>query len=245
MRGCRDQRLARFPGGRCGADEPDDLIHIVERDAEAEQDVFTLASFAELVIGAAPNHIDAVLDEVLDGGDQAQLARLAVDDREIDDAEADLKLRVLVEVVENDVGLFAALQLEDDAHAVAIALVANLGDTFDFLVVDQRRGRLDEARLVDLVRDLGDDDLLAVLAHRHDGGFGADFEASPPRAEGVDNSLASEDETTGWKVGTFDDLHHLVELGFGMTDQEDGGVDDLVKVVGRNVGRHANGDAGR
>ena len=63
--------------------------------------------------------------------DQAQLARLPVDDGQHDDAEADLQLRVLVEVVEHDLGLLAALQLEHDAHAVAVALVADVGDAFD------------------------------------------------------------------------------------------------------------------
>jgi hypothetical protein len=44
---------------------------------------------------------------------------------------------VLVEIVEDDLGLFAALQLEDDAHAVPVALVADVGDAFDLLVVDE------------------------------------------------------------------------------------------------------------
>ena len=81
----------RRPGG---PDEPDHFIHVVERHPEAEQDVLALARFAQFEIGAAAHHIDAMLDEVLDRRDQAQLARLAIDDREIDDAEADLKLRV-------------------------------------------------------------------------------------------------------------------------------------------------------
>ena len=34
--------------------------------------------------------------------------------------------RVLVEVVEDDIGHLAALQLDDDAHAVAIRLVAQV-----------------------------------------------------------------------------------------------------------------------
>ena len=57
---------------------------------------------------------------------QAQLARLAVDDGEHDDAEADLQLRVLIEVVEHHLGLLAALQLDDDAHAVAVAVVQDV-----------------------------------------------------------------------------------------------------------------------
>jgi hypothetical protein len=79
--------------------------------------------------------------------DQAQLARLAVDDRQHDDAEADLQLRVLVEVVEHHLGLLAALQLEHDAHAVAVALIAHFGNAFDLFLVHQRGDLLDQRDL--------------------------------------------------------------------------------------------------
>ena len=120
----RDQRLAGFARRLGGANQPDHFVQVVERLLEAEQDVLALARLAQFVLGAAADHIDAVVDEELDHVHQAQLARLAVDDGEHDDAEADLQLGVLVEVVEHHLGLLAALQLEDDAHAVAVALVA-------------------------------------------------------------------------------------------------------------------------
>ena len=112
--------------------------------------------------------------------DQAELARLSVDDRQHDDAEADLQLRLLVQVVENHLGLFAALQLEDDAHAVAVALIANVGNAFDLLFVDQRGDVFDQLRLIHLIGDLGDDDLLAVFAHALDAG-GRAFELAAAR----------------------------------------------------------------
>ena len=136
-----DQAFAGFARRLGGADEADHFVQVVQRLLEAEQDVLALARLAQLVLGAPADHFDAVVDEVLDAVDQAQLARLAVDDRQHDDAEADLQLRVLVQVVEHDFGLLAALQLEHDAHAVAVALVANVGDAFDLLFVDQRGGR--------------------------------------------------------------------------------------------------------
>ena len=223
-----DQRFARFFGRSGGTDEADHFIDVVEREAESEQDVLALAGFAQFVIGAAAHHIDAMLDEVLDGRDQAQLARLAVDDREIDDAEADLQLRLLVQVIENDVGLLAALQLEDDAHAVAVALVADFRNAFDLLFVHQRGGVFDEARFVDLIRNLGDDDVLAIaLPHGLDDGLGANLETAAARAESIENSLTPEDETAGGKIRTLDDLHDLVELRFRMADQQDGGFDDF------------------
>ena len=73
---------------------------------------------------------------------------------------------MLVEVVEHDLGHFAALQLDDDAHAVAIGFVAQIGDALDGLLAHQLGDLLEQPRLVDLIRDLGDDDreLVALLA---------------------------------------------------------------------------------
>ncbi len=80
-----------------------------------------------------------------------------------------LQLRVLEQVVQHDVGHFAALQLDDDADTVAIGFVANVRDAFDHLVAHQFRELLLEQRLVHLIRELGDDDLRAIgLADRLD-----------------------------------------------------------------------------
>src|ERR1035438_10289861 len=113
--------------------------------------MLAVAGLAEFELGAAAGHFDALVDEELDAIDEAEFAGLSVDDGQHDDAEADLELGVLVEVVEDDLGLFAALELEDDAHAVAVALVADIADAVDILFVDEGTRGLDEARLVDLV----------------------------------------------------------------------------------------------
>jgi hypothetical protein len=41
--------------------------------------------------------------------------------------------RVLVELVQDDLWLGAALEFDHDAHAIAIAFVANVGNVFDRL----------------------------------------------------------------------------------------------------------------
>ena len=96
--------------------------------------------------------------------EQAQHARPAGDDRQQRDAVAHLQLRVLVEVVQHDVGQLAALELDDDPHALAARLVAQVGDAFDLLVADELGDLLDQVLLVDLIRDLGDDDRDAIAA---------------------------------------------------------------------------------
>ena len=171
--------------------------------------MLAVAGLAQQVIGAAADDIDAVLDEALEGVEQAQLARLAVDDRQQDDAEVDLHLRVLVQVVEDDFGLLAALQLEHDAHAVAVALVADFGDAFELLFVDQAGAVLDQAGFVDLVGKLGDDDGFAVLAHLFGGGFGAHLDGAAAGREVIVDALAAQDDAAGGEIGA---LHHLDQI---------------------------------
>jgi hypothetical protein len=121
---------------------------------------------AQLELGAPAHHVAAELDEVLDDLEQAHHLRAAAGDRQHDDPERRLQRRVLVEVVQYDVRQLAALQLDHDPHAVAIRLVAEIADPFDRLLSREIRDLLDQSRLVDLVRDLGDDDrlLVALLA---------------------------------------------------------------------------------
>ncbi len=188
-------------------------------------------------------HFHAVFDEELDHRDQAQLARLAGDDGEQDHAEGFLHLGMLEEIVENELGLFAALQFDDDAHAFAGGFVAHVGDAFDFLGLDKFGDAFDEARLVDLIRDFGDDDIFAVLGGFFDGGFGAHDEAAAAGAIGGFDAFPAGDVGAGRKVRAGDDLHDFFQGGVRLFDQENGGVDDFAQVVWGNVGSHTDGDA--
>ena len=52
----------------------------------------------------------------------------------------------------------------DHAHAGAVRLVAQVGDAVDLAVLDHLGDALEQGGLVDLVRQLGDDDLEAIAA---------------------------------------------------------------------------------
>ncbi len=97
--------------------------------------------------------------------------------------------------------------------------------------------------LVDLVGNFGDDDVLAVLADFLDGGFGAHDEAAAAGAIGGFNAFPARDVGARWKIRARDDLHHFLERGIGLFDQQNGGIHDFAQVVRRDVGGHADGDA--
>ena len=58
-------------------------------------------------------------------------------------------------------GVALLLQFDDDAHAFAVGLVVQARDADDALLGVRLGDRLDDAALVDLIRNLGDDDLVA------------------------------------------------------------------------------------
>ena len=127
-----------------------------ERDQQAFEDVRPRLRPPELVARPARHHLELVGDVVPQGLPVGERPRHAVDERNQVHPETLLHLGVLVEVVEDDLGYGLALQFDHDAHAVAVRLVAQIGDVLQLAVLDQLGDLLEQIALVDLVRDLRD-----------------------------------------------------------------------------------------
>ena len=136
---------------------------MIQRHLITHQNVFALFGFAKFKYRAPPNHFDAVLDKQLDHLDQAQLARLPAYDRQQDHVERFLHLRKLVQIIQNELRFFAPLQLDDDAHAFARRFIPDVRNAFDFFRLHQLRDALNQPRLVHLVRNFSDNDVVAVF----------------------------------------------------------------------------------
>ena len=136
-----------------------------------------------------------------------------------------------------------ALQFDDDAVALAVALVADVGNALDALVAHQLGHLLDHRRLVHLVGNLGDDDGFAVVAARLDVDAAAhDDRAAAGRIGAVDAGTAEHD-AAGREIRPWNDLHQCRQIDRRIVDQRDGAVEDFAQIVRRDVGRHADGDA--
>ena len=120
-----------------------------------------LLRLLQLELRAAHDHHPAVADERLQHPLEAHRPRLAVHQGQHVDGEVGLHSGELVEVAQHLPRLPLSLQLDNDAHAVAVGLVPQLGDTVEALAADQVGDLLDEHRLVDLIGKLADHDLVA------------------------------------------------------------------------------------
>src|SRR6185295_14615679 len=120
-------------------------------------------------------------------------------------------------------------------HAVAVAFVSDVADTFDLLVLDQLGDAFDQTGFVDLIGNLGYDDIFPVLAGFLDRRLGAHGEAAAPGFVGGFDAFAPGNVSAGRKVRAGNDFQDFLERGFRLFDQRDGGVDDFAQIMRRNV----------
>ena len=195
------------------ADHLDDRVEVLERDQQALEDVPARLLLGELVLGAPDDHFALVVDVVADHLAQVQRARHAVDERDHVHPERRLHRRVLVELVEHDLGDRVALELDHEAHPALVALVAQVGDLGDLLVVARSAifSQVAVAALLDHERQLGDHDrLLAVVSGSIWAAPGRDAPAAG--LVGVADAVAAEDDPAGREVRALDVAHQALGL---------------------------------
>src|SRR6185312_10565070 len=172
-----NQILAGLATVRAAANDGDDVVNVVERDLVAFKNVLALFGLPQQVGGAAAHNIHAMINKMLDRLDQPHLLWLVVDHSQKNHAEALLHGGVLVQLVQHQLRLASALEFNHNAHSVAVALIANVGDVVNNFVVDQLRNALDQPRFIYLIGNFGDDDRLAVFVEGLNGCLRAHHEA--------------------------------------------------------------------
>ena len=170
---------------------------------------------------------------------------LVVDQGQHIHAEGGLQGGLGIEPVQHHLGIGVLFQFNDHPHAVAVGLVAQVGDALQPLVLDLLGDVLHQGLLVDLVGQLVDDDADAVVAEFLEFRVAADGDAAPAGGIGGADAAAAQDDALRGEIRALDVLHEVGQGGLRVVQDADAGVDDLPQVVGRDVGGHADGDARR
>src|SRR5690606_6001740 len=206
-------------------DQLDDLVDVVQRDAVPFQDVGPLFRPPQFKAGAASDDLPLVIEVVLQHRLEVEHFGLPVYQREHDDAERLLELRVFQQLVQDDVGVDVPPQLDDDPHAGAIGLVPQRGEGVDLPLAGELGDLSHQRRLVNHVRDLGDDDPVPAPLEGLDPGAGRHGQAPAAGLGRVPDPFAAQDQRAGGKVRAFDVLHQVGHGGIRVVDELYDGVD--------------------
>ena len=166
LEGRRHQRGAGRVGRFGAADQRDDRVDHVERAQQTFDDVRAVARLAQPVLAPPGDDLDLVRDVDAQRLLQVEQPRHTVDERQDVRREVRLHRRVLVELVQHDLRVRIALQVDDEPHRVAGRRVADVADALDLAVVHELGDLLPDHLDRRLVRHLGDDDAQAAAPPR-------------------------------------------------------------------------------
>ena len=228
-----------------GADNMHHLVDVVAGNDKTFEDMGAFLGLAEVEDGATGHHVAAVLHESGDAVLERQRAGTAVYETDAVHGERGLQLRHLQEFIEHHVGVRVALDVDHDADFLfAVALVVDVADALDFLLVHEVRDVADELRLVHAVGYLGHDNRV-VLLMRFDFGACTHHDAASSRFVGALHALHADYEAARGEVGGFHVFHQFGNSDIGIVNQCHAAVDYLTEVVGRHVGGHTYGNTAR
>ena len=218
------------------------LVDVVRSDDQTFQNVRALAGFPQVKLGAAYHHVVAVLDEAGNAVLEREQFRPAVYQCDAVDGEGGLEGRHLEELVQHDVGVVVALHVDDNAHAVLVALVVDVRDALNALFGGQHTDVLHEFLLVQSVGELVDDDGV-VLWPGLDVGLGTHDYTSTSCLVSRTHALHAHDVAACREVRSLDMLHEFVDGDVGIVNVGHAAVNHLAQVVGRHIGSHSDCNA--
>ena len=237
------QRRPRRAGVRRRSDQADHLVDVGDGDREADLDVRGIARLGEQIFRAPRDHFLSEVEERDQHVLQIQHLRAAAVQRDHVRAEARLHRGEPPELIEHHVGDRFALELDDDAHAVAIGLVAQVRDPLQPLFAHEFGDLFDQGCFVDLIGDFRNDQRLAILAQGLAVDLGAHDDRAAPGGIGRADACSAENRAAGRKIRPGDDLHQVLDGYVRLVHQRQNGVDRLTEIVRRDVGRHPDRDA--
>ena len=112
----------------------------------------------------------------------------------------DLQIRILEQVVQDQICIGIFLQLNRNAKTISVRLIPNFCDTSHLVVNTDIVDLLDQNSLVNLIRDFGDNDLLLTAFELLDLCFRADNHPALTSFIGFLDLIPSLDNGTSWEI---------------------------------------------
>ena len=129
-------------------------IEIIQRAFEPFKQVEAVVGLLQVKGRPAANHLPAMCKKVQEGVFEGQEARAAIDNGQKNDPKRILKRGHFIQLIEDDMWDNISLQFDNDAHALPVGLITQVGDAGNTFLVDQISNTLNQTGLIHLVRDL-------------------------------------------------------------------------------------------
>ena len=223
-------------------DELDDLVNMVKRLFESEQNVLAIFCFCEIEFRALRNDLATEGNKVLEERFQGERLRHAVNERNDVVVERFFDLRVFVEIVQHRLRVRIVLQFDDNANVFG-ALVANVSNSLELLLMHKIRDLLQKVGFIDAKRYRSDDYLIVALLALDDLRIATHDHRPAAGRIRMRDVLLIECDAARRKVGALHELQQIFRRRVSVVDEMHGRLAHLAQIVRRDVRRHTDGDA--
>ncbi len=220
----------------------DDLVNIADCDGQTAEDMAALSCFAQFKRCAACHDLFAECDEVGQEGAQGQLFRPSAVQGEHVRAERRLHRCKAEQLIQNDFSCCVTLQLDHDAHTDPVGFVLHVRNALDLLLAGQFGDLLDHRSFVHLIRDLINDDGVAIFADLFYACLCSDDDRAATFKIGFTRTRAAQNHPASREVRSRDIFDQLFGRQIGIFDQRQSGITDLAQIMGRDTRGHTNRD---
>ena len=223
------------------------FIDIVAGNNQAFQNVGTLFCLALVELGTTNRYIMAMIHEILDALLQrkqlwtTRVVGTSTNQCNTVHTEARLEVSHLVELVQHHISIGIALQVNHDTHTFAVRLIVYIRDAIDFLISDKFCNLLDELRLVHIVRNLVNNNLI-VSSFRFDVCLRTNDDTSTTCLVCFLHSIQTADNTASWEVRSFDVFHQTFCGDFRVVNHGNASINHFAQVMRRDIGCHTHGN---
>ena len=245
------QRGAGILAGRGFADQPNDRGEVVGDHRQPGQHVQPFFEFGQFVREPFGHHLQPKIQEMAaqvgQGGAQrlADLGRGGRHQTRQVDRHRRLQQGMPAQIGHRQIDGGVPLEFEHDPHVVR-GLVAHVHDLRELSAADQFGDFFDELRLVDRVRQRGDDDLPLAARPRLHLPLPAQFDRAVAFfVDGAQLALGRQNFPARRKIRALDVAQQAGGRDARVVDHRQQRPHHLAEVVRRDVGRHADGDAAR
>ena len=227
------------------SDNSDDFINVIDGDTQTFQDMGSLFRLIQIKSCSSGHNIFLMLQIFFQSLFQIQDDRFSVNQCQHICTERFLQRCIFIQLVQDNIGIGIFFHFNDDLDIITGGCIVQIADAFHTFVFHQFCDLFDQTQFIDHVRDLCyHDTFSAVVFFNLRCGTHNDLAAACSVSR-TDAALAQDIRACG-EVGAFDVFHQFFHICFPaidlVIDHADDTIDDLAQVMGRDIGRHTNGD---
>ncbi|KAF5063760.1 hypothetical protein DSECCO2_291370 [anaerobic digester metagenome] len=216
---------------------------MIQGDQQAFQDMSPFPGFGQIILGAAGDDLFLEFKIMIEHLLQVQQLGPHVNQSQHVDAEGILQLGMLVQLIQDNMGIGIPLDFNRNQQTVPVGQIFDVRNADDPFFLYHLGNALHQFGLVDLIGQFRYFYSASAVLFLDNLSSCPDHQFAAAGFIGFPDAGSTVNDTTGGEIRSLDVMQQFQHADVGLIDHGDDAVDGLTQVVRWNICRHADGNA--